>query len=372
MIDRTLRSSAFALQSRPLHGRGRRCVRRTVVARGASFHQRSLVLALVGALVAPLLVGGTAFAATFVVNVGQNGTTFVDQASGTNTTTIHVGDTVQWNWGGSPHSATSGTCQPGGGYYGGGGCTADGVWDSGVHSAPYSFSRTFDQAGNFPYYCAIHGYMMLGVVFVEQPAGNPPSASFRFGPTGPVVGTSVRFTDTSTGSATAWAWDFGDGHSAVVQNPSHAFEAPGTYTVTLSATNTSGSNSNSKTVTVAAGGQVPCVVDGATLCLSNGRFRVTARWEKPDGTSGAGNGVTLTSDSGYFWFFDPSNIEMVTKVLNACSINGNYWVFGAGLTNVKVTLDVLDTSNGVSEQYVNPLNTAFQPIQDTAAFGTCP
>ena len=66
------------------------------------------------------------------------------------------------------------------------------------------------------------------------------------------------------------------------------------------------------------------------------------------------------------------DIEMVTKVLGACGINGNYWVFSAGLTNVKVTLTVLDTSNGISEQYVNPLGSAFAPLQDTSAFATCP
>ena len=89
-------------------------------------------------------------------------------------------------------------------------------------------------------------------------------------------------------------------------------------------------------------------------------------------TLGASTPIRLTPDAGYFWFFDPTNIEIVTKVLGACAVNGNYWVFAAGLTNVEVTLNVLDTSNGESEQYFNQLNTAFQPIQDTAAFATCP
>jgi len=36
-------------------------------------------------------------AATRTVNVGQGGTNFVDQVSGTSTTVINVGDTVLWN-----------------------------------------------------------------------------------------------------------------------------------------------------------------------------------------------------------------------------------------------------------------------------------
>jgi PKD repeat protein len=339
--------------------------------RDQTIDRRSRLLFPAAVLLGSIVLRTDARAATFVVNVGAGGsTTFVDQASGTNTTTIHVGDTVQWNWAGGPHSVTSGTCQPGG-YYGGG-CAADGVWNSGVHSANYSFSRTFDQEGSFPYYCAIHGYMMLGVVLAQAATGPSPSSGFRLEPTGPVVGTMVHFTDASTGAPTSWAWDFGDGHAASVENPSHAFAAAGSYTVTLTATNASGSNSSSKVVVVAAGGQSACVADTSTLCLSNGRYRVTAQWQKSDGTSGDGNAISLTSDSGYFWFFDPSNIELVTKVLNACSLNADYWVFAAGLTNVKVTLTVVDTATGVSEQYVNALGAAFQPIQDTAAFPTCP
>ena len=316
------------------------------------------------------LLCGSASAATFVVTIGAAGTNFVDQTNGTNATNVHVGDTVQWNWASGPHSTTSGSCQPGGVY--GGNCTTDGNWDSGVHGASYSFSHTFDREGSFGYYCQIHGSMMIGVVFVTAATGPAPSPDFRFSPTGPIVGATLHFTDTSTGSPTAWAWDFGDGHSADVADPSHAYDAPGSYTVTLTATNGSGSNSSSKVVVVSTGGATTCVAGGQTLCLSNGRFQVTAQWEKSDGTFGAGNAVPLTSDSGYFWFFDPSNIEMVAKVLGACGVNQNYWVFSAGLTNVKVTLFVLDTSNGISEQYLNPLGAAIVPIQDTSAFATCP
>ena len=58
--------------------------------------------------------------------------------------------------------------------------------------------------------------------------------------------------------------------------------------------------------------------------------------------------------------------------MNACGVNTHYWVFAAGLTNVKATLTVVDTQNGTVQQYVNPQGTAFAPIQDTSAFATCP
>lgn len=117
----------------------------------------------------------------------------------------------------------------------------------------------------------------------------------------------------------------------------------------------------------------PCSADTVTLCLGNGRFRVQASWRVPSqGTSGQGTAVSLTGDTGYFWFFSASNVEMIVKVLDACTLNTHKWVFAGGLTNVEVTLTVTDTQAGTVRTYVNPANTAFQPIQDTAAFGTCP
>ncbi len=115
-----------------------------------------------------------------------------------------------------------------------------------------------------------------------------------------------------------------------------------------------------------------CVADSTTLCLNNGRFRVTAEWRTRDGANGPGRGVALTPDSGYFWFFDAANVEVVVKVLNGCGSNSRYWTFAGGLTNVGVTTTVTDTHTGLSRTYTNPLGTPFAPIQDTAAFGTCP
>jgi len=47
---------------------------------------------------------------------------------------------------------------------------------------------------------------------------------------------SIDFTDLSTGSPTAWYWDFGDTGTDVVQNPTHVYTTAGTYTVMLVAT----------------------------------------------------------------------------------------------------------------------------------------
>ena len=118
----------------------------------------------------------------------------------------------------------------------------------------------------------------------------------------------------------------------------------------------------------------PCVVGPSTLCLHAGRFRVTAHWTKKSGETGDGTGVLLadpSGDSGYFWFFSSANIELVVKVLDACSEFHRFWVFAGGLTNVSVRLTVEDTVSGAVQIYENPLGTAFAPLQDTQAF-SCP
>jgi hypothetical protein len=113
--------------------------------------------------------------------------------------------------------------------------------------------------------------------------------------------------------------------------------------------------------------------DGDTaLCLLSGRFRVTATWETSAGQSGTGKARQLTDESGYFWFFSENNVEVVVKVLDACSSFGRFWVFAAGLTNVGVELRVEDTATGVVRTYSNPAGRPFQPLQDTNAFATCP
>jgi PKD repeat protein len=46
---------------------------------------------------------------------------------------------------------------------------------------------------------------------------------------------SVSFTDTSSGPVAAWHWDFGDGATSTLQNPTHIYTETGIYTVALTA-----------------------------------------------------------------------------------------------------------------------------------------
>jgi hypothetical protein len=111
---------------------------------------------------------------------------------------------------------------------------------------------------------------------------------------------------------------------------------------------------------------------GAPLLLQGGRFEVQAAWRTSNGQTGVGTPTRLTEESGTFWFFSPTNIEMVVKVLDACTgPSGRFWVFAGGLTDVEVDLTVTDTATAEKKTYRNPQGTPFEPIQDTGAFNTC-
>ena len=124
-------------------------------------------------------------------------------------------------------------------------------------------------------------------------------------------------------------------------------------------------------LTPAGGGPQPCTTNSNTLCLSSGRFRVQTAWRSSTG-SGQGTADSLTPNTGYFWFFDSTNVEVVIKVLDACSFSPYKWVYASGLTDVEVTLTVTDTKTGIQKTYFNPLGTTFVTVTDTAAFHTCP
>jgi hypothetical protein len=115
-----------------------------------------------------------------------------------------------------------------------------------------------------------------------------------------------------------------------------------------------------------------CDPGAGHLCLGDDRFAVRATWTTPNGASGAATPVELPSGGGYFWFFNPGNPELTVKVLDGCAAFGHYWVFASGLTNVEVELRVTDTEAGVTRTYYSPAGSTFAPIQDTAAFATCP
>ena len=138
--------------------------------------------------------------------------------------------------------------------------------------------------------------------------------------------------------------------------------APNTGTVRTGTLTVAG-----KTVAIT---QTACATGGRTLCLSGSRFKVTVSWTNPYATpptSGVGTASTLTSDTGAFWFFEPSNIELVVKVLDGRGTNGKFWVFYGALSDVAYTITITDTETGAVKTYANPAKH-LGSVADTSAF----
>jgi len=115
-------------------------------------------------------------------------------------------------------------------------------------------------------------------------------------------------------------------------------------------------------------GPTGCVAGPTVLCLQGGRFKVEAYWQDPQGNSGPGQAVALTSDTGYFWFFGPDNVEVIAKVLDGRGVNSSFWVFYGALSNVEYSLTVTDTLTGAARRYMNP-SGQLASVADTSAFG---
>jgi len=97
----------------------------------------------------------------------------------------------------------------------------------------------------------------------------PPTAAFTATPTAGMAPLNVNFTDNSTNFPTGWSWNFGDGGTSSVKNPSHQYTTSGTYTVTLTASNSCGSNSKTMTNYVTICASPPAAAFTATPTSGN-------------------------------------------------------------------------------------------------------
>jgi len=95
-----------------------------------------------------------------------------------------------------------------------------------------------------------------------------------------------------------------------------------------------------------------CRPGATTLCLLDGRFSATVTWQNQfDGAIGVGVAGPLSSETGTFYFTDPTDKELLVKVLD---FGNRIGVFYGTLSNLQYTLQVTDTSTGGTKTYFNP------------------
>jgi gliding motility-associated-like protein len=171
--------------------------------------------------------------------------------------------------------------------------------------------------------------------------GQIPVAKFTGAPLQGCPPLVVNFTDQSTGSPTSWNWNFGNGNSSTLRNPTATYFTPGTYTVSLTVTNASGSNTITKT-------QYVTVFDPPTVNFS-GTPRAGCYPLKVQFTdlSTAGNGNSVSS---WFWDFGDGQTSTLRNPLITYGSSGNF----------SVTLKIIN-DKGCSKTFTRPNYIAVSP-----------
>ncbi|GIV32628.1 MAG: hypothetical protein KatS3mg031_0163 [Chitinophagales bacterium] len=140
-----------------------------------------------------------------------------------------------------------------------------------------------------------------------------PTANFTADVTEGCVDLTVNFTDQSSSNAPviSWLWDFGDGTTSTLQNPSHTYTTDGVYSVSLTITNADGCIDSILKTNYIAAGDTPVVHFGSDrqhVCLGTAiQFFDSTNiaeewlWDFGDGNTATDPNPTYTySDTGSF------------------------------------------------------------------------
>ena len=224
-----------------------------------------------------------------------------------------------------------------------------------------------------------------------DPDSNPRASlvpKFSFTPGTPQVGQKVTFDGSaSEGSPTSYVWKI-EGKTYTTATAQHTFTANGNHQVVLEISKPNPlcvlgvcSQSTTKTVTVSGAAPDPnptggngCTGDKADdedkLCLGSGRYEIEVDFhDQYNDKSGRGQAVKFAGSerTGFFWFFRPTNFELVVKILDGTPVNGRIWVFYGATTDVGYTIEVTDTVTGAEKTYES-LPGTFCGRADTGAF----
>ncbi len=200
------------------------------------------------------------------------------------------------------------------------------VWNwnfgDGVNSTEKNPVHTYSTQGNYTVTLTVSNTAGSNTAtkssYIKVTGNSPqkPTAAFLASPTSGNIPLNVTFTDTSTGSPTAWSWSFGDGTNSAVQNPVHTYTTAGNYTVALTVSNSAGSNTATKSNYITAGtaAQKPVVNFWGSPRSGNATLNVTFK----DNTTG--------SPTSWNWSFGDGTYSTVQNPKHTYSAAGNYTI----------------------------------------------
>ena len=135
-----------------------------------------------------------------------------------------------------------------------------------------------------------------------------------------VAGSTVTFGDESSGGATSWFWEFGDGTTSTDENPSHTYAHPGIYEVRLTITTPTGTYSRTWTVIILDTGLPQGLPNPpvAAISVTKTKLAVSESLTFADASTG--------SPDGWLWNFGDGNTSTSQNPTHAFSVAGQYHV----------------------------------------------
>ncbi|ACL17090.1 PKD domain-containing protein [Methanosphaerula palustris] len=251
--------------------------------------------------------------------------------------------------------------------------------NNGAMKVDYSFTNMSTQAAFNGYAWCSASNQGQGITWTNNPINSgasgyvvtavPPApvAGFSASVTNGTAPLAVQFNDQSTGTPASWSWDFGDGTTSTVQNPSHTYTVAGNYTVNLTATNAGGSNTITKTnyITVTGSESPSAPVANFNTNITNGTAPLAVQF------TDLSTGAPVT----WSWNFGDGNTSTMQNPVHTYAAAGNYTVnltaTNAGGSNTTVRTNYI-TVHAVVPPTTEPTTTAPTTAPTTTAPTTVP
>lgn len=136
-------------------------------------------------------------------------------------------------------------------------------------------------------------------------------ADFSATPTSGKAPLKVVFADRSSGTVTAWLWDFGDGRTSTKKNPVNTYRRPGSYTVSLTVRGPAGSSTTTRTTCINA-----FAVPRASFTAAPGRGAAPLKVHFADSSQG--------SISAWAWDFGDMQTSNERSPVHIYTVPGAY------------------------------------------------
>jgi len=192
------------------------------------------------------------------------------------------------------------------------------TFGDGATSSAQNPCHTYAVAGNYTVTLQVTDALnntSTGTRIVPVVTGNvAPVAAFTADRTDVTVGETVTFTNQSIGQITSYLWDFGDGNTSTLENPTHTYISTGTYTVSLIVSGPGGTSEAAQTTITVGEAVLGCDFSGTT----SPRLQQTVTY------NGQPSGLGTRTIASQTWKLDGSVVDNDGSFKNQWNTPGSY------------------------------------------------